>query len=68
MLPILILLAAAASQQGAQATARATARVVQGERIALAAATPQTDRQLTQRVRRLAPDAEPVRLRLVEFQ
>ena len=67
MLPLLILMAAA-SQSGAQASARATARIIQGERIELAGPVRQSDRQLTETMKRLAPDTEPVKLRLVEFQ
>ena len=68
MLPTILLLIAAANPAGAQVTARASARVIAGERIDLAAPVRQPDRQLTLAVRPVGPSAEPVALRLVEFQ
>lgn len=66
MVVFALLLMQAALQ--AEASVRASAIILRGERIHLPAPAPGPDRQQTKIIRREDPDAEPVTLRLVEFQ
>ena len=67
MIAAFLLLSAAASAVGAQATAQAHARVVRGERLSLAAPMPAPDRQLSDVRKAAEPKDVPMPRRLIEL-